>query len=168
MKLHPCVSRTVRLATAMLISAVALFGPALAHAEGKSLSDALAENKQLGTLTRALQAAGLGETLASAPAVTLLAPTDAAFAALPGGTLENLLKPENKDLLVSLLKRHVIPAALDLEALKRKRDAPTLAGGTVKLALVNGVLRVNDARAGARATRTSNGYVLVIDHVLMQ
>ena len=97
----------------------------------------------------------------------MFAPTNAAFAALPAGTVESLLKPEAKADLEALLKRHVVGTAYDLDGLKRKRSVTTLAGSELTPMLVRGKLRLGEeVKLSARAVRVANGYVIVIDRVL--
>ena len=167
MNSHPCFGRSIRMLLATGITTLTFMLLALAHAAGKTLPDVLAQTPELSTLSGAMQAAGLTESLSSAPTLTLLAPTNAAFKALPAGMLDGLLQPANKAQLVSLLNHHVLVAELDLEALKRKRTVANINGGTVKLALVNGELRIDHAHVQRRSFRTANGYIIVIDHVLL-
>jgi uncharacterized surface protein with fasciclin (FAS1) repeats len=97
----------------------------------------------------------------------VFAPTDEAFAKLPAGTVEDLLKSENKDKLVKVLTYHVVAGkALSEEQLKRSRNADTVAGAEVRTALVRGRLRVNEARVTADV-KASNGIIHVIDRVLI-
>lgn len=153
-------------------SLLSLFALALclalpAQAAPPTLPEALAADPDLSTLNRAVAASGLGETLAAAPAVTVLAPSNEAFAALPAGTLDGLLAPEGKAALEALLKRHVIGAAYDVNGLKVKRVVVSLAGHELRPELVRGKLRLDgEVRVAARAIRVANGYVLVIDRVL--
>jgi uncharacterized surface protein with fasciclin (FAS1) repeats len=133
-------------------------------------NDLLAVAKQSGkftTLVKAIEAAGLTETLAGPGPFTVFAPTDEAFARLPQADLEALLKPENKDKLVKVLSYHVVPGkALNEDELKRMRSTATVAGPQVRTALVRGRLRVNDARVAADV-KASNGVIHVIDRVLL-
>ncbi len=156
----------MKFASAIALITAALITTVPAHARD-SVAQALAGNPELSTLNTAVQASGLAETLASAPAITVLAPSNAAFAALPAGTLDNLLKPENLTQLQDLLKRHVLGAAYDVNGLKTKRVVTTLAGNEIRPGLVRGKLRLDgEARVATRAVRIANGYVLVIDKVL--
>ncbi len=133
-------------------------------------SDVLSIAKQSGkhnTLVKAIEAAGLTETLSGQGPFTVFAPTDEAFAKLPPAELEALLKPENKDKLVKVLTYHVVPGkALSEDQLKRTRGTTTVAGPEVRTALVRGRLRVNDARVSADV-KASNGVIHVIDRVLL-
>lgn len=156
---------------ALAALAVGSTAPAIADsAEPVAGTDVLAvarDNGQFNTLARAIEAAGLTTTLAGPGPFTILAPTDEAFAKLPPEQLESLLRPENKDQLVKLLTYHVVPGrAYEPDELKRQRTVPTVAGEPVKVALVNGRLRVGDARVKGDV-EASNGVILPIDRVLI-
>ncbi len=122
---------------------------------------------QFNTLLAAVGAADLGEVLSGPGPFTVFAPTDQAFANLPEGTVENLLKPENKQQLIDLLKYHVVSGRVyDNDAVKARR-ASTLLGRGVDIELDAGGLMVNDARVVAKNIDASNGVVHVIDSVLI-
>nr|WP_299745229.1 fasciclin domain-containing protein [uncultured Tateyamaria sp.] len=119
------------------------------------------------TLVAAVQAADLVDTLKSPGPFTVFAPTDEAFAALPAGTVENLLKPENKDQLVSILTYHVLPG---------QTLSSDLAGQRLSVATVNGANVHIDGRNGVKVEKSnviqadilaSNGVIHVIDRVLI-
>ncbi len=117
------------------------------------------------TLTTALEAADLVNTLEGEGPFTVFAPTDEAFAALPEGTLEELLKPENKDQLVKILTYHVVSGAVlstDLEA----GQVPTVEGSDVEIQLGEEV-KVNDAQVVKADIEASNGVIHVIDKVII-
>lgn len=119
------------------------------------------------TLVAAVQAAGLESTLRSDGPFTVFAPTDAAFAKLPAGTVENLLKPENKDTLVSILTYHVLPSAVMSSDIAGKRlDVATVQGSTIDVNATNGVM-INNAKVVTADIKTSNGVIHVIDTVIM-
>jgi uncharacterized surface protein with fasciclin (FAS1) repeats len=119
------------------------------------------------TLVAAVQAAGLVETLKGPGPFTVFAPTDEAFAKLPPGQLEALLRPENKDQLVKILTNHVVPGkALEENDLKRTRSAKTVSGEDVKIELVRGRVRVDGARVSGDFN-AANGVVVAIDSVLL-
>ena len=158
--------RAFCLGAATALVALPLAAPQLARASDLTLAQAIAADPDLSTLARALEASGLMPALVAAPAVTLLAPTNAAFAALPAGTLDGLLQPERKADLVALLQRHAIGAAVDTDDLKKRRSVQTLGGATLKTALVNGKQRIEEARLAGRDLRTANGYLIPIDKVL--
>lgn len=157
----------MKFATSLALIAATFLASAQASAADSTLAQALAANPDLSTLNTAVQASGLADTLGTAPAITVFAPTNAAFASLPAGTVESLLKPESKADLEALLKRHVVSTAYDTDGLKRKRSVTTLAGNELKPTLVRGKLRLgDDVKLATRALRVSNGYVIVIDRVL--
>ena len=119
------------------------------------------------TLLAAAQAAGLADALATTTNITVFAPTDEAFAKLPAGTVENLLKPENKDQLIKVLTYHVVPGAVTSDQLAGKRmDVATVEGSTVHVNGTNGV-RVNNARVTQADIIASNGVIHRIDRVLL-
>lgn len=119
------------------------------------------------TLVAAVQAAGLEETLRSEGPFTVFAPTDAAFAALPDGTVASLLKPENKDQLVKILTYHVLPGDVRSATLVGKRlNVATVQGGNVHVDGRHGV-KVNTATVTMADIATSNGVIHVIDKVLL-
>lgn len=132
--------------------------------------DVLSVAKQKGnfnTLARAIEAAGLTQTLTAQGPITVFAPTDEAFAKLPPEQLEALLKPENRDQLVKILTYHVVPGkALDADDLKKRRETTTAAGEELPIALVRGRLRVGDARVTGEID-ADNGVVHAIDRVLI-
>lgn len=154
--------------------AVALLGAASVTAVADSYDmkgkDVLSVAKQQGkftTLAKAIEVAGLQDALTAQGPITILAPTDEAFAKLPADQLEALLKPENKDKLVQILTNHVVPGkALTAEQMKRQRGAQTLEGDTVRFELVRGRLRVNDARVTGDV-KANNGSIIAIDQVLL-
>lgn len=125
------------------------------------------QTPDLSTLVSAVQAAGLVETLQGAGPFTVFAPTNAAFAALPAGTLDNLLKPENKDQLAALLKYHVLSGAVRSTDLSNMA-APTVNGANVNVKLgANKSVMINDANVTTADVEASNGVVHIIDKVIM-
>lgn len=118
------------------------------------------------TLVAAVQAAGLVETLKGEGPFTVFAPTDEAFAALPAGTVENLLKPENKDQLVAILTYHVVPGKVMSSDLSEGLTATTVQGGTVTITLEGGP-KVNGANIVQADIEASNGVIHVIDAVIL-
>lgn len=118
------------------------------------------------TLLAAAEAAGLVETLQGEGPFTVFAPTDEAFAALPEGTVESLLLPENKDQLVSILTYHVVPGKVMSGDLTDDMMATTVEGDDITIDLDNGVM-VNDATVVTADVEASNGVIHVIDKVLM-
>jgi uncharacterized surface protein with fasciclin (FAS1) repeats len=129
--------------------------------------DIAASNGNFKTLVAAVQAAGLEDTLRGPGPFTVFAPTDAAFAALPAGTVEDLLKPENKATLVSILTYHVVPGAVTSDQLAGKRqDVATVQGTTVHIDGRSGV-KVDKSTVTTADIIASNGVIHVIDKVLM-
>lgn len=120
-----------------------------------------------GTLLAAAEAAGLAETLANDGPFTVFAPTDEAFAKLPAGTVENLLKPENKEQLARILKFHVVAGRVYSVDAARAGKAETLAGKELVFGTSDGKLQVGSANITAANVDASNGVVHVIDQVLL-
>ena len=118
------------------------------------------------TLLAAADAAGLVDALRGESPLTVFAPTDEAFAALPAGTVETLLKPENKDQLAAILKLHVISGKVKSKDLAGKTLIADTLGGAVNIDATNGV-KVNDAAVTTADIRASNGIIHVIDKVLL-
>lgn len=118
------------------------------------------------TLVAAIQAADLVDALQAEGPFTVFAPTDAAFAALPAGTLDDLLKPENKAKLQAILLYHVVPGKVMSKDLKGTVNAETLQGGKVKIVVAEGVT-VNGATVVTADVAASNGVIHVIDAVLL-
>jgi uncharacterized surface protein with fasciclin (FAS1) repeats len=126
-----------------------------------------AGNPDFSTLVAAVQAAGLAETLQGAGPFTVFAPNNAAFAKLPAGTVENLLKPENKEQLVKILTYHVVPGKVMAADVTGKTSTPaTVQGATLNVDGSAGV-KINDATVVAADVAASNGVIHVIDTVLM-
>ncbi|MEG4348208.1 fasciclin domain-containing protein [Microcoleus sp. LAD1_D5] len=121
---------------------------------------------QFETLTKALGAAGLVTTLQGKGPFTVFAPTDAAFAALPEGTVENLLKPENKAQLTKILTYHVVPGSVVSTSLK-SGDVKSVEGSSLKVAVNAGKVTVSGANVVKADIKASNGVIHVIDKVLM-
>ena len=119
------------------------------------------------TLVAAVQAAGLVDALKGDGPLTVFAPTDAAFAALPEGTVENLLKPENKDTLAGILLYHVVPGKVMSSDLSGTVNAKTLQGDTIKIVASSSGVMVNDAQVVTADVAASNGVIHVINAVLL-
>ena len=118
------------------------------------------------TLATALTSAGLIEALSGDGPFTVFAPTDEAFAKLPKGTVEDLLKPENKEKLISILKYHVVSAKVPASKVVKLKGAKTLNGKVVTISTCDGV-KVDNARVTKTDIMTSNGIIHVIDRVLL-
>lgn len=119
------------------------------------------------TLLAAAKAAGLVEVLSGESALTVFAPTDEAFAKLPAGTVENLLKPENKQKLADILKFHVVPGRVYSDGVLSKKDLKTVQGGGLTAAAKDGVATINNARLVATDIDAANGVIHVIDSVML-
>lgn len=119
------------------------------------------------TLAAALQAAGLVDTLKGPGPFTVFAPTDEAFAKLPVGTVEDLLKPENKDKLVAILTYHVVPGKVMAKDVTKLTSAKTVNGKSVTITEQNGAVMVDKAKVIQTDIATSNGVIHVIDSVIL-
>jgi uncharacterized surface protein with fasciclin (FAS1) repeats len=136
------------------------------HAHADIVDTAVAAGS-FNTLVAAVKAAGLVEALKAEGPFTVFAPTDEAFAALPEGTVENLLKPENKDQLIALLTYHVVEGAVPSSVAVTLKEGKTLNGQSFKLKYVDEVLMIDGAKVVKADIETSNGVIHVIDKVLI-
>ncbi len=136
-------------------------------AGGKTIVDVAAAAGGFKTLLAAAKAAGLAEVLAGEGPFTVFAPTDEAFAKLPAGTVDTLLKPENRAQLVEVLKHHVIAGRVPLAKALEVREAPTLQGGKVAVRFEEGRVKVGSASLVKADIAASNGIIHVIDQVLI-
>lgn len=145
----------------------------------KDIIDNAVNSKDHTTLVAAVKAAGLVDTLKGPGPFTVFAPTNEAFAALPAGTVDTLLKPENKPMLTKILTNHVVAGKMDSEALTKaimagggKARLKTISGGTLTAMLSGGKVMIMD-ESGGTATVTiadvnqSNGVIHVVDKVLL-
>ena len=155
----------------LMIAAVALMtlsiGGMSARAAEKDIVDTAVAAGQFKTLASALQAAGLVDTLKGDGPFTVFAPTDEAFAKLPKGTVENLLKPENKDQLVSILTYHVVPGKVQAADVVKMDEAKTVNGEMVDIEVKGDTAMVNDAKVTKTDIAASNGVIHVIDTVIL-
>jgi uncharacterized surface protein with fasciclin (FAS1) repeats len=119
------------------------------------------------TLVAAVQAAGLVDALKGKGPLTVFAPTDEAFAKLPAGTVENLLKPENKDKLTAVLTYHVVPGRVTAGEVVNLSSAKTVNGRSLSINTSNGNVMVDNARVTATDIMASNGVIHVIDSVVL-
>ena len=181
--------RAIRNATIALAAVAALAGPAVAQATktvggapmfaSKTIVDNAVNSKDHTTLVTAVKAAGLVETLQGAGPFTVFAPTNAAFAKLPAGTVEKLVQPQSKAMLTSVLTYHVVPGrytAKDLMALAKKSggeaELKTVQGASLGVISKGGRVFVadnkgNTARVTIADVMQSNGVIHVIDKVVM-
>jgi len=149
-----------------LTASTLIAAPAFADNHMKDIVDTAVGAGTFTTLVAAVEAAGLVETLKGPGPFTVFAPTDAAFAALPAGTVEDLLKPENKDKLVSILTYHVLPAKVMSTDLSEGLKAATVQGKEVTITLEGGP-KVNGATISGPDVEASNGVIHVIDAVIL-
>ncbi|MBK7403691.1 MAG: fasciclin domain-containing protein [Phycisphaerales bacterium] len=135
--------------------------------EQRNIVEVAAGAKTFGTLLAAAKAAGLADALMGDGPLTVFAPTDEAFAKLPKGTVESLLKPENRDKLAAILKYHVVKGRVDAGAAAGAGTATTLGGGALRIDIEDGRLCVEGAKIVASDVDASNGVIHVIDSVLL-
>ena len=140
--------------------------PMMAQMKKADIVDTAVAAGSFKTLAAALGAAGLVDTLKGKGPFTVFAPTDEAFAKLPAGTVEELLKPENKAKLARILTYHVVSGAVMAKDVVKLHEAATVAGPMVKIDAHSGV-KINDATVIKADIKTSNGVIHVIDTVLM-
>jgi uncharacterized surface protein with fasciclin (FAS1) repeats len=157
----------MNLKTAILAAAIGLAGCFGAHAAEKDIVDTAVEAEQFKTLAAALRAAGLVTTLKGAGPFTVFAPTDAAFAKLPAGTVENLLKSENKAQLTAILTYHVVPGKVMAADVAGMDEAKTVNGKTIDVEVNGSSVKINDATVTAADVLASNGVIHVIDTVIL-
>ncbi len=135
--------------------------------ETKDIVGVASENGSFGTLIAAAKATGLVGALTGDGPITVFAPTDEAFAALPPGTVEMLLKPENKDKLRSILLYHVVSGRVYSDQAAKMKSAETLQGGSFKITPSGETLKIDSASVITADVEASNGVVHVIDSVIM-
>ena len=145
----------------------------------KDIIDNAVNSKDHTTLVAAVKAAGLVDTLKSAGPFTVFAPTNAAFAALPAGTVDTLLKPENKGMLTGILTYHVVPGKVDAAALTKmimdgngSTSFKTVAGGMLTAKAAGGKVMITDEKGGTSTVTIadvyqSNGVIHVVDKVML-
>ena len=133
----------------------------------KDIVDTAVSAGSFKTLVAAVQAAGLVDVLKSDGPLTVFAPTDEAFAKLPAGTVENLLKPENKEKLVAVLTYHVVAGRVSSEKVAGLRSAKTVNGQELKITSKDGGVMIDNAHVVAADIPASNGVIHVIDAVVL-
>ncbi|CDT38989.1 MULTISPECIES: fasciclin domain-containing protein [Vibrio] len=155
----------------MSVLVATLLFTAFAHADHhgmkKDIVDVAAENGSFNTLVAAVKAAGLVETLKGDGPFTVFAPTDEAFAALPEGTVDMLLKPENKDKLIAVLTYHVVPGKIMASEVMKLDSAVTVQGEAVMVGMDHGSVMINKAEVVMADVEASNGVIHVINGVLL-
>ena len=146
------------------IAALGLMSPAMAA----DIVDTAVKAGQFNTLAAALKAADLLDTLKGPGPFTVFAPTDEAFKKLPAGTVENLLKPENKAQLVKVLTYHVVPGKVMSDYLAgKKTEVKTVEGETLAIDATSGGVMVDNAKVVSADVAADNGVIHVIDTVVM-
>lgn len=158
-----------RLVSAFIFVVVSTAAFAGHHKEAghKDIVETAASNEMFSTLVTAVKSADLVNTLKGDGPFTVFAPTDDAFAALPEGTLEMLLKPENKQTLVSILTYHVVSGKVTAKDVSTLSEASTVEGSKVMISTDMNKVMINDANVIKADVMTSNGVIHVIDTVLL-
>ncbi len=136
-------------------------------AEKMDIVDTAVAAGQFNTLAAALDAADLIPTLKGEGPFTVFAPTDEAFAKLPEGTVESLLKPENRDQLIAILTYHVVPGEVMAADVVNLSEATTVNGSDIAIKVMDGNVLINDATVVAADVSTTNGVIHVIDTVIL-
>ena len=150
-----------------VLGLVGLSAGSLSAAEKKDIVDTAVAAGSFKTLAAALGAAGLVDTLKGPGPFTVFAPTDEAFAKLPAGTVETLLKPENKAKLVDILTYHVVAGDVNAEAAMKMKEAAALNKKMITLEVKDGALYLNKSKVTTADVKCSNGVIHIIDTVLM-
>ena len=151
----------------LTLALIASFAFVNATIAADDIVDTAAANGQFSTLVAAVQAAGLVDTLKGEGPFTVFAPTDAAFAALPEGTVENLLKPENKDQLIAVLTYHVVPGkVMAADIAGKSLQVASVQGSELSIDATDGV-KVDNANVVMADIETSNGVIHVLDAVVL-
>lgn len=138
-----------------------------AKAANADIVDIAASAGSFNTLVAAVKAAGLVDTLKGEGPFTVFAPTDEAFAKLPAGTVDELLKPENRGKLTAILTYHVVPGRVTANQVVNLTEAKTVQGQSVKIAVRNGNVMVDGAKVIKTDIMGSNGVIHVIDSVIL-
>jgi uncharacterized surface protein with fasciclin (FAS1) repeats len=149
-----------------LVGMMVVASPARAQ-QSKDIVDTAVAAGSFTTLAKALTAADLVDTLKGAGPFTVFAPTDDAFAKLPAGTLDNLLKPENKALLRRVLTYHVVPGKVMAADVVKVTSAKAVSGDTLSIKVSGGTVMVDKARVVKTDIVASNGVIHVVDTVLL-
>jgi len=161
------ITRLSKLGAAAIVALAIAASVPVVRAQEKDIVDTAVAAGSFKTLAAALQAAGLVETLKGKGPFTVFAPTDEAFAKLPKGTVEELLKPENKAKLTAILTYHVVPGAVTAAQVTKLKDAKTVNGQSVKISATGGAVMIDGARVVKTDIRASNGVIHVIDSVIL-
>ena len=154
-------------ALALAAGIMAVLPHSTARAQNKDIVDVAVAAGSFKTLAKALDAAGLVQTLKGPGPFTVFAPTDEAFAKLPKGTLEDLLKPENKAKLARILTYHVVPGRVLAADVVKLKNAKAVSGDAITIAVTGGTVRVDNAKVVKTDIAASNGVIHVIDSVIL-
>ena len=154
-------------AVAAVVMTVAASGTTAVRAETRDVVDTAIAAGSFKTLAKALDAAGLVTTLKGAGPFTVFAPTDEAFAKLPDGTLETLLKPENKEKLRRILTYHVVSGKVMASDVVKLQSAKAVSGDTITVNVRNGMVHVDSATVTKADVTATNGVIHVIDSVIL-
>jgi transforming growth factor-beta-induced protein len=149
------------------VAAIGLLGATVGQAAEKDIVDTAVGAGDFTTLVAAVKAAGLVETLKSEGPFTVFAPTDAAFAKLPAGTVESLLKPENKEKLVAILTYHVVPGKVMAADVVKLTEAKTVQGKSATVKVDGGTVMIDGAKVVKTDIPCTNGVIHVIDAVIL-
>ena len=162
-------SKVIGIALLALFAVAATQATAGGHKmkEKKDIVDTAVAAGQFETLAAALGAADLVDTLKGEGPFTVFAPTDEAFAKLPEGTVESLLKPENRDQLIAILTYHVVPGAVRAADVVKLDAAKTVNGQSVAIQVADNGVQINNANVVATDIEASNGVIHVIDTVIL-
>ena len=162
------LAKTLGAGSLIALLATSSFGTAVkAEAATKDIVDTAVAAGSFKTLAAALQAAGLVETLKGKGPFTVFAPTDAAFAKLPAGTVEDLLRPENKAKLTAILTYHVVPGNVMAAQAAKLQSAKTVNGASLTIQAMGGKVMIDNATVTATDIACTNGVIHVIDTVVL-
>ncbi len=162
------LTKTLWVGAVMALVATASFNASVkAQAATADIVDTAVAAGSFKTLAAALQAAGLVETLKGQGPFTVFAPTDAAFAKLPAGTVDDLLKPANKAKLVAILTYHVVPGKVMAAQAATLTSAKTVNSASLTIRATDGKVMIDNATVTATDIAASNGVIHVIDTVLL-
>lgn len=153
--------------SAIVVLSTAVFAGDYGKKAKQDIVDIAASNPDFSTLVTAVKAAGLVDALKGDGPITVFAPTNDAFAKLPAGTIESLLKPENKDKLVAVLTYHVVPGKVKAADVVTVNSATSLQGQDIAVSVDGSKVMVDDAQVVATDIEASNGVIHVIDSVIL-
>ena len=159
--------KKILLVAAVALTSFSFMTNAGHHGEKKDIVDVAVSNGSFNTLVAAVKAGGLVDTLKGNGPFTVFAPTDAAFAKLPEGTVDMLLKPENKDKLVAVLTYHVVPGKVMASEVVKLSGASTVQGQDVSIKTMGDKVMIDNANVVLADVKASNGVIHVIDSVIL-